>query len=120
MSELGDAIEALRTAVVSGDPGPDGLRSAGSPILIEHEVAALPGGEVDNVIVRPRGSVRLSELEKELGPARPLPRRPSGGPTRTVIFDRTLPDEGTTGATVLADVDNEGVVGSLIVRLDRY
>jgi hypothetical protein len=120
VSELGDAIEALRTAVMSGDQGPDALRSAGSPVLVEHEVAWLPGGEVDTVIVRPRGSVRLSELERELGPARPLPRRPSGGSTRTVIFDRTLPEEGTAGATVLAEVDDDGVVVSVIVRLDRY
>jgi hypothetical protein len=119
VSELGDAIEALRTAVASGDQGPEGLRTAGSPILAGHEVASLPGGEVDNVVVRPSGPVRLSELEKELGPARPLPRRPSGGP-RTVIFDRTLPDEGTSGATVLAEVNDDGGVESLIVRLDRY
>jgi hypothetical protein len=37
-----------------------------------------------------------------------------------VIFDRTLPDEGTSGATVLAEVNDDGVVDSLIVRLDRY
>lgn len=120
MSELGDAIEALRTAVVSADQGPDGLRAAGAPVLAGHEVSVLPGGEVDNVLVTPRGGVRLSELEKELGPARPLPRRPESGGTRTVLFERTLPDEGTSGATVLAEVNAEGAVERLIVRLDRY
>jgi hypothetical protein len=119
MSELGDAIDALRSAVGGGDQDPEMLRTAGSPVLAGHEVNLLTGGEVDHVIVTPRGGVRLSELEKELGPARPLPRRPAGG-TRTVLFDRTLPDEGTSGATVLAEVNDDGAVGRLIVRLDRY
>lgn len=120
MSELGDAIDALRTAVTGDDQNPEALRSAGSPVLAGHEVNLLAGGDVDHVVVTPRGSVRLSELEKELGPARPLPRRPDGGGTRTVLFDRTLPDEGGSGATVLAEMNDEGAVERLIVRLDRY
>ena len=120
MSELGDAIEALRTALASGEQVPESLRAAGSPVLQDHEVSRAPGGGVDTVIVRPRGTVRLSELEKELGPARRLPRRPEGGGSRTVLFDRTLPDEGSSGATVLAEVNDDGEVANLIVRLDRY
>lgn len=120
MSELGDAIDALRAAVLGEDHSQEALRGAGAPTLAGHEVSLLAEGEVDHVVVTPRGTVRLSELEKELGPARPLPRRPDGGGTRTVLFDRTLPDAGTTGATVLAEVNDDGAVERLIVRQDRY
>ena len=47
------------------------------------------------------------------------PRSPGIGQPLTVLFEQTVPEEGSTGATVLAEVDDEDRVARLIVRADR-
>ncbi|ROR93999.1 hypothetical protein EDD28_3428 [Salana multivorans] len=64
----------------------------------------------------------LAAFEAELGAARRLPRQGPGRPVRW-IFPDTLPSEGETGATVLAETDGDGgadapLVARLLLRRD--
>jgi hypothetical protein len=70
-------------------------------------------------MVSPTEAVRVADLEALLGPARELPRGPAIGSPRTVLFERTLPEEGSAGGTVLAETDDDRVT-RLIVRADRF
>ena len=80
----------------------------------------MPGGySLDHVKVVPAEPLRVTDLEAILGPARRLPRAPSPGHARTVLFEQTVPEEGSAGATVLAEVDDEDRVSRVIVRADR-
>ncbi len=122
MTKLADAIEALRAAV--SDPESDDreavLAAADSSVFEDIEIGAIPGGRtLAFVSVRPVDPVRVEELEEVLGPGRRLPRNPSGG-DRTVMFTDTLPGDGESGATVLAEADDDGRVSRLIVRADMF
>ena len=122
MSELGRAIEALRAAVVAAaTDGDEGVGSAlETPFFASADVVSVPGERtIDHVSVVPAGAVHVADLETILGPARRLPRAPAIGSPRTVLFERTVPDEGSAGATVLAETRDDDVVSRLIVRADR-
>ena len=81
---------------------------------------AVPGeSTLDHVRLRLAVPVRLDALEARFGAARPLPTRPSGGSSRSVLFDQTMPAEGSTDATLLADVDAAGTVESITLRRDE-
>jgi hypothetical protein len=80
----------------------------------------VPGGHsLDHVKVVPAEPLRVTDLEAVLGPARRLPRAPSPGHPRTVLFEQTVPEDGCVGATVLAEVDDKDRVSRVIVRADR-
>jgi hypothetical protein len=113
-----EAIEALRAAVTeSAQADDEALRALSA--FTAFDVVRVPGeGSLGHVTVRLAEPVKLSELEAAFGPARRLPRRPEGGPTRTLIFDDTIPAEGSTGATLLADVTADDLVSRLVVRRD--
>ena len=125
MSELREAIEALRAAVAEAAGGVDedgGDRIAealDSGAFASSEVTTAENGAPDLVSVEIAAPVRVSDLEASLGPARRLPRNPGIGRPRTVLFEGTVPEEGSAGATVLAEVDDEDRVARLIVRADR-
>jgi hypothetical protein len=127
VSELTDAIEALRAAVAaaaggsSDESGDESVSEAlETAAFASPEVVKVPGGyTLDHVKVIPADPVRIAELEAVLGPARRLPRAPSPGSARTILFEQTVPEEGSAGATVLAEVDDDDRVSRLIVRADR-
>jgi hypothetical protein len=122
MTQLGDAIEALRAAVAAGGTGDRAAvaDAVDAGPFEEPEIVVVPGeGTIDHVIVRPVERVTVEELEAVLGPASPLPLEPSGG-APSVLFGDTLPGEGESGATVLAEVDDDGRIDRLIVRADAF
>jgi hypothetical protein len=122
VTALANGIETLRRVVsetASGDHAQldDAIDLA---VFQDPEVVSRPGADaIDHVSVTPAEPTTVEDLEGILGPARRLPRNPSGG-SRTVIFGETVPDEGESGATVLAEVDEEGRVSRLIVRADTF
>lgn len=122
MTRLADAIDALRAAVSAGGAGDREAVSAAvdAASFEDPEIIVAPGQvTVDHVIVQPANPVTVEELEELLGPASPLPLDPSGGAS-TVLFGDTLPGEGESGATVLAEVDDDGRIDRLIVRADAF
>jgi hypothetical protein len=122
VTALANGIETLRRVVsetASGDHAQldDAIDLA---VFQDPEVVSRPGADaIDHVSVTPAEPTTVEDLEGILGPARRLPRNPSSG-SRTVIFEETVPDEGESGATVLAEVDQEGRVSRLIVRADTF
>jgi hypothetical protein len=66
--------------------------------------------EPDHVEIVLGAGLALAELGKPLGPARAVPRAPHGPPS--VVFD------AADGWTVLAALDRDGEVRSVIVRRD--
>ncbi len=122
MTAIGEAIEALRAAVsagASGDRAAVGTAIEGGAFADPDIVAGNGGHGIDHVSVRPAEPTTVAQLEAILGPARRLPRSPSGG-LRTVLFGETLPAEGEAGATVLAEIDEDDEVSRLIVRADAF
>lgn len=120
---VGDALDALRGLVADAASGKEvDLHTALDSPEFEHaDVSTVPGGEsIDHVRVRLASAVPLAQLEDRFGPAKSLPRRPSGGSTRTVMFESTLPGDGESGATVLAEVDDHGRASAVIVRADTF
>jgi hypothetical protein len=116
-----EAIEALRAAVTEATQADDEAMRAPSvsPAFAAFDVVRVPGeAALGHVTVRLAEPVKLSELEAAFGPGRRLPRRPEGGPRRTVIFDETIPAENSAGATLLADVEGDDLVSRLVVRRD--
>lgn len=114
MTALADAITRLRDAVSAARDG--ALRVADT---VDASVFRDPQVESGTVVVTPIGPATVSELERLLGPARRLPRNPAGGDC-TVLFVDTLPAAGGSGATVLAEIDDDDRVRRLIVRADSY
>ena len=121
MTTAVEAIKALRAAVTRATQADDeAMRDpSASPAFTAVEVVRVPGeASLGHVTVRLAEPVKLAELEAAFGPARRLPRRPEGGPARTVIFDETIPAENSAGATLLADVQGDDVVSRVVVRRD--
>ena len=121
MTTTTDAILALRAAIVAATSAEDEAMRApsASPAFAACEVVRIPGAAaIAHVAVELAKPVRLPELEAVFGPARKLPLRPDGGSTRPVIFDDTIPAGGSTGATLLADVPENGLVARIVVRRD--
>jgi hypothetical protein len=121
MSAMGDAIDALRGAVMAAEAASAaGIPEALAGGLFEApEIVAVPGeATLDHVSVRPVNRMTIDDLTAEVGQPRRLPARPSPHATRTVLFPGTLPAERSIGATVLAEVDADGLVSRLIVRRD--
>ena len=122
MTRLADAIATLRDAVGGSAPADE---TAVADAIDDHafndpEVVFAPGeGSLAHVSVTPIEPTTVEDLEGILGPARRLPRDPSGG-SRTVMFGDTLPSEGESGATVLAEVDEDDLVGRIIIRADAF
>ncbi len=114
------AIAALRDAVVSGVPDlPAGVRhDLSSAAVAAPSLARDEAGRVSLVTVDVADPLALADLEAAYGSASRLPRRPSGG-RRTVQFPATIPAEGETGATVLAQLDESGRAVRILVRRDE-
>ena len=121
MTSAVEAIQSLRAAVTEAARADDeAIRApAASSAFAAFEIVGVPGeGTLGHVAVRLAEPVKLSELEDAFGPGRGLPRDPEGGSKRTLIFDDTIPAEGSTGATLLADVMADDLVTRLVVRRD--
>ncbi len=119
-ADLLHTIAGLREAVVAGVRDlPADVRqelaplSAAAPALARDE-----SGRLSLVTVDVAGPLELADLEAAYGSASRLPRRPSGG-RRTVQFPATIPAEGSTGATVLAELDESGRAVRIIIRRDE-
>ncbi len=122
MTTLADAIAALQDAVSGAVPGDEAeVRDAvDQAAFTDPAVVAVPGERsIRYVSVSPIEPTSVEELEGILGPASRLPRNPSGG-SRTVMFGDTLPGEGESGATVLAEVDEDDRVGRIVIRADAF
>jgi hypothetical protein len=116
-----DAVTALRSAVFAAAGADDEalrLRTV-SPAFASAHVVRVPGERtLDHVTVQLAEPVGLPELEAAFGPGRELPLSPEGGSTRTLIFDATMPAPGSTGATLLAEVREDGLAATVVVRRD--
>jgi len=121
MTETTEAVEALRTAVAAAQDERDEAvhRALAARAFADGQIVNVPGGLIDHVIVTLADSSPMHELEEAFGPARALPRRPAPSAPRQVFFEATLPSEGSTGATLLAEVGQDGRVGRLTVRRDE-
>jgi len=116
-----EAIQGLRAAVAGAARAEDeGVRrQCASSAFAEWQIARVPNEDaIAHVAVRLAEPLPLSDLEEAFGQARRLPARPEGGSTRSVIFERTLPAEGSAGATLLAEVEENGFVRRLVIRRD--
>jgi hypothetical protein len=90
-----------------------------SPAFASAHVVRVPGERtLDHVTVQLAEPVGLPELEAAFGPGRELPLSPEGGSMRTLIFDATMPAVNSTGATLLAEVQEDGRVVRLVIRRD--
>jgi hypothetical protein len=116
-----DAVTALRSAVIAAAGADDEalrLRTV-SPAFASAQVVRVPGERtLDHVTVQLAEPVGLPELEAAFGPGRELPLSPEGGSMRTLIFDATMPAVNSTGATLLAEVQEDGRVVRLVIRRD--
>jgi hypothetical protein len=122
VTTLADAIEALRRAVTAAGSGnrADVADAVEDPAFKDPDIVEGPGEcAIDHISVALAEPTTIDALEGLLGPARRLPRSPSGD-RRTVIFGQTVPEDGESGATILAEVDEEGHVSRLIVRADAF
>lgn len=132
MTELIPALERLRDAVArSGDGSAPELRLAlEAPAFEMSAVSFRPDGELGHVAVELAEPADVAFLEAQFGPATSLPRGPSIGAPRMLLFASTLPPEREASGTVLAELEasaNEGGEGGdgrggairrLIVRRD--
>jgi hypothetical protein len=116
-----DAGTAVRAAVIAAAGADDEalrLRTV-SPAFASAHVVRVPGERtLDHVTVQLAEPVGLPELEAAFGPGRELPLSPEGGSMRTLIFDATMPAVNSTGATLLAEVQEDGRVVRLVIRRD--
>jgi hypothetical protein len=129
MSELIPALERLRDAVArSGDGSAPELRLAlDAPAFEMSAVSFRPDGELGHIAVELAEPVDVASLEAQFGPATTLPRGPSIGAPRMLLFASTLPPEGEASGTVLAELEASadeggegpgGAIRRLIVRRD--
>lgn len=109
MTRLAAALADLREDITAGR----GTRTVDPAVLRDLRV------EHGTATATPAVPVAVADLEKILGAARRLPRNPSGG-DRTVLFIGTVPAEGESGATVLAEIDDDDRVRRVIVRADAF
>jgi hypothetical protein len=121
MTAAVDAIAALRAAVIEAAGADDEALKAqtASPAFASAQVVRVPGERtLDHVTVQLAAPVGLPDLEVEFGPGRELPLSPEGGSVRTLIFDATMPAVNATGATLLAEVQDDGLVARVVIRRD--
>ena len=121
MTAVVDAVTALRVAVIAAAGADDeALRvRTVSPAFASAQIVRVPGERtLDHVTVQLAEPVGLRELEAAFGPGRELPLSPEGGSMRTLIFDATMPAMNSTGATLLAEVQEDGLVVRLVIRRD--
>ena len=79
----------------------------------------MPGERtLDHVTVQLAQPVGLPELEAAFGRGRELPLSPEGGSIRMLIFDATMPAAGSTGATLIAEVRQDGLAATVVIRRD--
>lgn len=123
MTDLKSALGDLRQAVAACAAGEtaDVAAAFDRPEFASTNRSDWPGQDrLAHVTVELAEPVTLADLEQVFGPARALPRRPEGGGGRTMIFDQTMPGDGESGATVLAEADEEGNVGRVTIRADSF
>ena len=120
MTALVRTLEALRASIAAESPGsPADLDTVpGRSALAALEVTRDPAGRAALVVLTPARPVALAGLSAAFGAAAPLPRRPSGG-TRTVLFRDTVPADGGSGVTVLAELDGRGHAARVLLRRDE-
>ncbi|HWO72042.1 MAG TPA: hypothetical protein VNN21_00620 [Dehalococcoidia bacterium] len=121
ISSAVEAIRGLRAAVAGAARAEDEdvHRQCASPAFAECQITRVPNEDaIAHVAVQLVEPLTLSDLEEAFGQARRLPARPEGGSSRSVLFERTLPAEGSTGATLLAEVEEDGFVRRLVIRRD--
>ncbi len=117
------ALAAVREAVAAHAAGEEADLGAalGRPEFGAATRSKVPGEDkLAHVTIELLSPVTIGELRSMLGAARTLPRRPEGGSGRTVIFEETLPADGESGASVLAEVDSADMVQRLVIRADSF
>ena len=120
MTGLVQAIETLRKAIAADSPDhpADFEAVSGRGALADLKVTRDQAGRSTLVVVTPAQPAEIAGLSAAFGTATPLPRRPSGG-TRTVLFRETLPGDGESGVTVLAELDKRGRAARVLLRRDE-
>ena len=119
MTEATDAINAVRAVLAEGGRG-DVRGALDTTAFADAQVVTAPDSDlVDHVIVTLTDPVPLGDLEEAFGVGRELPRRPSPSAHRQVLFEATLPAEGSVGGTVLAELGEDGRVERVVVRRDE-
>jgi len=113
-----DAIDRLRSAVASDDA--DLEHALDAPPFAHGEIARDTTGSVSHATVDLANAVPLTELESRYGDAHRSPAGPKSGRPRRVQFDATLPQDGSVGATVLAELDGSGNVVRVLIRRDAF
>jgi hypothetical protein len=113
-------LEALRAAVANESVGaPADLDAVpGRGTLAALQVTRDAAGRASLVVLTPPRPAALAGLAAAFGVPAELPRRPSGG-TRTVLFRDTLPADGQSGVTVLAELDGRGHAARVLLRRDE-
>jgi hypothetical protein len=117
---LVQTIEALRKAIAADSPDhpADFEAVPGRGALAGLKVTRDQAGRATLVVVTPAQPAALAGLSAAFGEAAKLPRRPSGG-TRTVLFRDTLPADGESAVTVLAELDKRGHAARVLLRRDE-
>jgi len=113
-------VEALRASLAADSPeAPADLDAGSGPgTLAALHVTRGHDGRAALVVLTPARPAAIAGLAAVFGAAAPLPRRPSGG-ARTVIFRATLPPDGESGVTVLAELDERGRAARVLLRRDE-
>lgn len=99
---------------------PDLQRALGAEPFGTFEVAPGLDGPLGHVSVDLDRPVAVHVLEGRFGPAHRGPSAPALTARRLLQFNDTLPEEGSVGGTVLAEIDDTGEVVRVIVRRDAF
>jgi hypothetical protein len=120
VTPLARTVEALMAAIAADSPGaPADLDAVpGRGALAAIDVTRDQVGRAALLVLTPARPATLAGLSAAFGAATPLPRRPSGG-ARTVLFRATLPADGESGVTVLAELDHRGHAARVLLRRDE-
>lgn len=113
-------VQALRASIEAESPGrPADLDAVpGRGALAALDVTRDAAGGAALVVITPARPAALAGLSAAFGATTELPRRPSGG-ARSVLFRATLPGDGETGVTVLAELDGRGRAARVLLRRDE-
>ena len=121
MTALSQTLEAFRVSIAADSPDAPADFDAvpGRGTLAALHVTRDQAGRATLVVLTPARPAALTGLSATFGAATPLPRRPAGG-ARTVLFRGTLPGDGESGVTVLAELDERGRAVRVLLRRDEF
>jgi hypothetical protein len=122
VTDFAGALDDLRFAVAAATSArdPELRRALATAGFADAEAADLPNGELSHVWLVPPAMATVAELEARFGAAHRLPPRPDAWDQPALVqFDATIPADGETGTTVLAELDGARVV-RVTLRRDRF